>query len=245
MCQKRENAAQSEGKVLVASVVDDSPAAIAGLKAGDVIVKASDADQEISGTTLTVASVQALIAEEDLDPITFEISRGSEMKKFTVTPVTGIIADKPAIGVAMGSGELVRVPWYYAPYDGLITTYRATILTAQGLGQFLVASVSGTADFTQVAGPIGIVGMVGSASSSGIAYVLFFTAIISINLAIINILPFPALDGGRLLFVAIEAITRRNVSPKIMNGFNAVGFMLLILLMVVITYHDIVKLFIK
>lgn len=237
--------AQTEGKVIVTSVLENSPAAYAGFKVGDLIVKATDSDQEISGSTLTVVSVQALIAEKDLDPITFEVIRGVETKDIKVVPSTGIIADKPAIGISMDSGELVKVPWYTAPYDGLITTYRATIMTASGLGQFFLSSVQGTADFKQVSGPVGIVGMVGNASASGLAYVLFFTAIISINLAIINILPFPALDGGRLLFVAIESVIRKNISPRIMNTFNAVGFALLILLMIIVTYHDIAKMFIK
>ena len=240
--------AQTEGKVIVTSVIEKSPASSAGFMVGDLIVKANDSDQEISGSTLTVTSIQALIAEKDLDLITFEVIRGNETKDIKVVPLMGILADlaeKPAIGISMDSGELVKVPWYTAPYNGLITTYHATVMTASGLGQFFLASVQGTADFKQVSGPIGIVGMVGNASASGLAYVLFFTAIISINLAVINILPFPALDGGRLLFVAIESVIRKNISPRIMNTFNALGFALLILLMLVVTYHDIAKMFVK
>lgn len=227
------------------SVIEKSPASSAGFMVGDLIVKANDSDQEISGSTLTVTSIQALIAEKDLDLITFEVIRGNETKDIKVVPLMGILAEKPAIGISMDSGELVKVPWYTAPYNGLITTYHATVMTASGLGQFFLASVQGTADFKQVSGPIGIVGMVGNASASGLAYVLFFTAIISINLAVINILPFPALDGGRLLFVAIESVIRKNISPRIMNTFNALGFVLLILLMLVVTYHDIAKMFVK
>ncbi len=240
-----ENGTNSTGKVLVVNVLENSPAEGAGLKQGDIIIKASDKAQEISGTTLTVESVQSLIADEDKSPITFEITRGTEIVEIEVTPAEGIINDKPAIGISMDSGELIKVPWYRALYDGLLTTFRATVLTAVGLFQFLVSAVQGTADFKQVAGPVGIIGMVGNASASGLSYLFFFTAIISINLAIINILPFPALDGGRLLFVGIESIIRRNISPKVMNTFNAVGFMLLILLMIVITYHDIAKMFVK
>jgi regulator of sigma E protease len=240
-----DSGADTSGKVLVAQVIEESPAAAGGLQAGDVIVGVTDGKQELSGTTLTVESVQNLIAEKDLDPLTFEVVRGTETKEISVVPTTGIIADKPAIGISMDSGELVRVPWYRAPIEGFVTTIRATVLTAQGLWTFLVSAVQGTANFGQVAGPVGIIGMVGNASSSGVSYILFFTALISINLAIINILPFPALDGGRLLFVTIEAITRKNIPPGVANAFNAVGFIILITLMLVITYHDIVKMFIK
>ncbi len=240
-----KDSANIEGKVLVTSVIKDSPAEKAGLLMGDLIVKASDSDQELSGSTLTVSSVQTLISEADMDKVTLEVNRGSEVKEISVTPVKGIIADKPAVGISMDSGELVKVVWYKAPYEGFLTTFRVTVATAVGLYQFVASAIGGTADYQQVSGPVGIVNMVGNASASGLAYLLFFTAIISINLAIINILPFPALDGGRLLFVAIESVIRRNISPKIMNSFNAVGFVLLLLLMVVITYHDIAKLFIK
>jgi regulator of sigma E protease len=240
-----DSQADTSGKVLVVQVLEDSPAAAGGLQQGDIILGARDADQELSGSTLTVESIQNLIAEEDVDPLTFEIMRGTETQEISVTPSKGIIADKPAIGISMDTGELIKAPWYRALYDGLITTFRATVLTATGLWAFLVSAVQGTADFGQVAGPVGIVGMVGNASASGLSYILFFTALISINLAIINILPFPALDGGRLLFVAIEAITRKNIPPNIANTFNAIGFVLLIGLMLVITYHDVAKMFIK
>lgn len=240
-----ESSANTGGKVLVVNVLEESPAATAGFKQGDLIVRASDSDQEVSGSTLTVESVQSLIAEEDKDTLAFEVLRGAETLSIEVVPSEGIISGKPAIGISMDSGELVKVPWYRALYDGFFTTVRATVLTAVGLWQFVASAIGGTADFQQVAGPVGIVGMVGNASASGIAYLLFFTALISINLAIINILPFPALDGGRLLFVAIETVIRRNISPKVMNAFNAIGFMLLILLMIVITYHDVAKMFIK
>ncbi len=240
-----KDSANTVGKVLVTNVIKESPAEKAGFKAGDLIVKVDDSNRELASSTLTIESVQGLIAEKDLDMLTFQVLRGSETKEISVTPSTGIIADKPAIGISMDSGELVKVVWYKAPYEGLITTFRATIATAVGLYQFVASAIHGTADYQQVSGPVGIVNMVGNASASGLAYLLFFTAIISINLAIINILPFPALDGGRLLFVVIESITRRKIKPVIMNGFNAVGFILLLLLMAVITYHDIAKMFIK
>ena len=100
----------------------------------------------------------------------------------------------------------------------------------------------GTADLSQVAGPIGIVGMVGDAATFGIVALLTFTAMISLNLAVINMLPIPALDGGRLLFVAFEAITRKPINPVWMGRVNLVGFALLMLLMILVTWSDIAKL---
>jgi len=101
----------------------------------------------------------------------------------------------------------------------------------------------GEAELKNVAGPVGIVGLVGDAAESGFVSVIMFTAFISINLAVLNLLPFPALDGGRLLFILIEVVTRRNINPKVANILNLVGFLILIGLMIVITVSDIGKLF--
>src|SRR6185436_910627 len=98
-----------------------------------------------------------------------------------------------------------------------------------------------SADLSQVAGPLGIAGVVGSASAQGLGYLLSIMAIISINLALINLIPVPALDGGRLLFVIIEGITRRPVKVKVAHTLNAAGFAFLIFLMVVVTAHDLFK----
>ncbi|MEK9184137.1 MAG: site-2 protease family protein, partial [Patescibacteria group bacterium] len=98
-----------------------------------------------------------------------------------------------------------------------------------------------TADLSQVAGPVGIAGAVGDASASGLTALMTITALISINLALINLLPIPALDGGRLLFVAIESVIRKPLNPVFANGVNAIGFALLVLLMLVVTASDIFK----
>jgi len=85
--------------------------------------------------------------------------------------------------------------------------------------------------------------MVGDARELGFVYLLTFTALISINLSIINLLPFPALDGGRLFFILIEAITRKRISSKVFNIVNTAGFALLILLMLIITIQDLRNIF--
>jgi regulator of sigma E protease len=90
---------------------------------------------------------------------------------------------------------------------------------------------------------VGLVGHVGEAAKFGFTNLLTFTALISLNLAVINLIPFPALDGGRLLFVAIEGITRRRINVKFVNILNVVGFALLMLLMISVTVSDVVKLF--
>src|SRR3989338_3919569 len=115
--------------------------------------------------------------------------------------------------------------------------------TAAGLYTLIFDGLQGKGSFSSVTGPVGMVGIVGDAYQFGFVYLLSFAALISINLAIINLLPFPALDGGRLFFLLIEKIKGSRINPKFANTTNMIGFGILILLMLVVTYHDVVKLF--
>lgn len=241
---------EKEGKIIVVGVAEGSPAEEAGIKAGDVVYEIKSVETKKTGMSpmtlnednLTVQTAQELIAERE--KLTFQVYRVDEMKTFTVVPEEGIVAGKKAIGISMESTSLIQVPWYSALIEGAKTTYSVTVLTAQGLYGFVADAFTGKADYQQVSGPIGIVGLVDDASASGFSYLLFFTALISINLAVINVLPFPALDGGRILFIIIEAIMHRPIAPKVANALNLGGFALLILLMLVVTYQDILKLII-
>ncbi len=234
-----------DSKVIISEVVPLSPADKSGLKAGDAIISVKEGNTTLSGNALQVSSIQNLISSDKGQQIVFDIDRGGTAIAINMLPVMGIVNGKAAVGIAMESAGIIQVPFYLAPYEGLKVAYEATVLTEQGLFSFLGTIFHGTAHFDQVSGPVGIVGMVGSASKSGFSYLLFFTALISINLAVINLMPFPALDGGRLLFVIIESITRKSIPPRVANALNATGFALLILLMLVVTYHDIFKLFVK
>ena len=111
-----------------------------------------------------------------------------------------------------------------------------------GLVGFLKQAVLGRANLDAVTGPLGIASLVGEARVLGMTYLLSFTAFISVNLAVINLLPVPALDGGRLLFLFIEAIIRRPIPSKFTRAMNSAGFVLLIFFMLFITYRDIVRL---
>ena len=133
--------------------------------------------------------------------------------------------------------------FFEALVQSFITTGEGLKNITIGLGTLLAGAFTGEADLSQVAGPVGIVGMVGDAADFGLVALLTFTAIISLNLAIINLLPIPALDGGRLLFVAIEAVTNKPINPAWAGRLNFIGFVLLMILMVVVTYNDIVRIF--
>ena len=116
-------------------------------------------------------------------------------------------------------------------------------MVALSLFNFVVGAIKGTVGLNAIAGPVGIAGIAGSAAKFGFVYFLSFIAFLSINLAIINILPFPALDGGRLLFLLIEKIKGSPVNPKISSVVHGVGMAILLTLMLMVTYRDILKLF--
>ncbi len=228
-------------KLVITDVLDSSPAKNALLKTGDEIVKVSRGSKIIEGENLTVKNVQDAISESSIN-ITFTYKRSGKIFSTNVTPSSDIIPGKKAVGISMENIGLLKLPVHKALLSGAKDTIFILKETAVGLGQFLWKAVTFRSDLSQVAGPIGIAGAVGEAKSMGFVYLISLMALISINLAVINLLPFPALDGGRLLFVIIESITRRPISPKIARTANVVGFAFLIILMVVITAHDIFKL---
>src|SRR6185295_12449320 len=149
----------------------------------------------------------------------------------------------PEIGISMDEIGIAKMPLFTAVWEGMKLTLSMTKGTAVGLYTLIAEGIMGKGSFAAVTGPVGMVGIVGDAYKFGFVYLLSFTALISINLAIINLLPFPALDGGRLFFLLIEKIKGSRMNAKVANTVNTVGFSLLILLMIVITYHDIAKLF--
>ncbi|MEK7176063.1 MAG: M50 family metallopeptidase [Patescibacteria group bacterium] len=226
-------------RTLITVVIPGSPAALAGLKEGDVIVSMSRGN---SYAELSPEALSEFISRSPL-PITLSIERGKSSVVKTIAPKEGIIAGRPALGISMETIGIVKLPFYKAFWEGLKTTASLTLVTAKAIITLLSQAVLGRADLTAVAGPVGIVGMVGDIRELGIAYLITFTALLSINLSIINLMPFPALDGGRLLFVGIEAIIRRPIPSRFFNALNTAGFALLIFLMILITIHDVRNIF--
>lgn len=226
-------------KLIITQITPDSPAQTAGLKAGDTILELSSGPDVVSSPV--IETTQKFIASHDEVELTF--ARGAETKTTTVRGVEGIIDDRRAIGISMDIIGTLKLPVHEALYAGGTATASLVGSMTVGILNFFKNIFVGDASFDGVSGPVGIVGIVSDASTLGFVHLLSLTAVISINLAIINILPFPALDGGRLFFLLIEAIKRSPIKPVVANTANGIGFILLILLMVVVTYHDIVKIF--
>jgi len=239
-----EDVAGAEAVLYVASVLPEGP--LDGvIPPGSKILSLSSGDNELVSPRPTEFS-QFIQDNADRDISINFLAPKSEEQTVTVTPVKGLIADnesKAAVGVALSLVETEKYSFVAAMIEASKATYNGLINITVGLTSLLADAVTGNADFAQVAGPVGIVGMVGDAADFGLTALLTFTAFISLNLAVINMLPVPALDGGRLLFVAYEAVTKKAVNPLWAGRMNLIGFVLLMLLMITVTYNDILRLF--
>lgn len=229
-----------DAQLVITSVSPSSPAYEAGLKVGDVVREAVS-EQKYALDELSPQALSNFIEAHGKDGVTLGISRGQEVVSVDVVGREGVVPGRIAIGISMDKIGILRLPVHLAIYEGGLDTVRLTYATVVSLFTFIGQVFIGQGDLSQITGPVGIVSLVGDVTTLGFVYLLSFTAIISINLAVINLMPFPALDGGRLLFVAIEAIRRKAISPKVANALNGIGFALLILLMIVVTVKDIFR----
>ncbi|HEY5383175.1 MAG TPA: M50 family metallopeptidase [Candidatus Paceibacterota bacterium] len=233
--------------VLVVGVLPNSPAAKAGLLGGDQIEEVQTGTDALDLRPLTATDKEAsavtnFISAHQDESVVITVLRDGEEKAFLAKAGDGFIAGRKAIGVQLDDVGTLALPPQLALLQGGVLGWDITKSTAIGLAGFLKQIFTGTADFSQVAGPIGITVFGAATLHQGWAAAAVLTALISINLAVINLLPIPGLDGGRLLIIIFEAILRRPISPKIITKFTLAGFALLILLMLLVSYHDIVRL---
>ncbi len=218
--------------IAITFINPSSPAEKAGLKPGDELIASS------------VEEIQNNINASKENGVKIKYRRDGEEIEKSIIAEKGIVEDKYAIGIAMDNVSTLKLPIHLAIYESARFTIHIISATFVGIWDLIYGIFDGSSNMSAVTGPIGIAGLVGDAAKLGFTYLLMFTAIISINLGVLNFIPFPALDGGRIFFVIIESIIRRPIKPVIANTVNAIGFGLLILLMIVVTYKDIAKLFV-
>jgi regulator of sigma E protease len=218
-------------KIIIVAISPNSPAAQAGLKPGDEIIGFAK-----------IEDAQKFINENKGKEIELKYKRGGEISSAKLIPRINPPEGQGAIGIAMDEAGIVKLPFYKAIWQGLKMTYHLTIAIAVAIFSFIVAAVKGLAGFESVMGPVGIVAATGVVAKLGFAYFLSFIALLSINLAVINIIPFPALDGGRLFFLLIEKIKGSAINPRFSSIVHTVGLAILLILMIAITYKDILKL---
>ncbi|MEF3692329.1 MAG: RIP metalloprotease RseP [Candidatus Moraniibacteriota bacterium] len=229
-----------DAKVQISQVIDDSPAKEMGLAVGDQVIKICDG-KNICRTIGKVEEMQSFINERKGEKLIFTIKRGDEIKELEGMPRKEYPGDQGSLGVSLARTALVQYPWYEAIGKGLTAVFDMIVLILVTLGALIGKLFTGGKPAMDVAGPIGIAIMTKQVSALGLTYLLQFTAALSINLGIINILPFPALDGGRILFILIEKIKGSPINQKFEQMANSIGFALLLLLMVVVTFRDFIQ----
>ncbi|MEK7633695.1 MAG: M50 family metallopeptidase [Patescibacteria group bacterium] len=230
--------------VVIEKVTKNSPAENAGLKEKDIIIKLIPQNSEFPQVSLT--SSEILISQTNKfagQAIGLEIKRDGKTFLTKIIPRKNPPKGEGPLGIAITSFTEKKYPWYSAPYYGLIVAFNITFKIATELGKLLFGLITFQKTHVDIAGPVGIANLAGQAIKFGRNAFIEFLALLSLNLAIMNILPFPALDGGRLIFVLYEGITKKRPNKNIERYTNLIGFIVLLSLAALITINDIIKLF--
>lgn len=224
-------------KVTVVEAQPGSPAKLAGLQKDDVILSIAGKKVTNSEQLITLAKSKAG------KTVALKVERNSRVFTLSISPRANPPKNQGALGAVITDLELKKYAWYQAPWKGLTESIKISLLFYQELGRILWQFVTFQNPQVDVAGPVGIVQLTGKAVSYGYEAVIQLLGLLSLNLALINIIPFPALDGGQISFIVFEQLTRRKLSDNLKARINAAGFAFLLFLLFLITIKDVRSLF--
>lgn len=228
-------------KIQIIQVVEGSPAEKAGLKVLDEIA-GFNTDSGFVGVT-TIEEVQKFTSEHRGQKVIMVLRQGKQLTNKEVETRLNPPPGEGSMGIAMALTGIVSYPWYESIWRGVHDAYILTYNTVYGYGILIKTLFFEQKLMAEVSGPIGIAGITGQAARVGFSYLMQFVAMISINLAVLNIVPLPALDGGRAFFLLIEKIKGKPMDRRLESAVNSIGFALLITLMIYVTIKDITKFF--
>jgi regulator of sigma E protease len=223
--------------IQIVSLIDDGAAKTAGLEVGDEILEF--ADEKVS----VVDGLIKLSKNYQDQAVSVVYKRGDDIKSTSIN--LGNESEDYIIGARLGQSEYVRSTWS-APIVGVATTAQFTWLTVGGIGSLLANIFTANMDVVgdSVSGPIGILGSIfPSAVAGGIVQLILLSAIVSLSLAVMNILPIPALDGGRWTTMTVYKLMKKKLTKEREEKIQAAGFFFLMALIILVTYNDIAKLF--
>ncbi|HBB36379.1 MAG: membrane-associated zinc metalloprotease [Candidatus Moranbacteria bacterium GW2011_GWC1_45_18] len=226
-------------KIHIVDVGKGTPAEAMGIRAGDEILGAVMNNNLLKFSS--VEEVQNFIGENKGSQVVLEIQRGKEKLEISGTPRADFPEGEGPLGIGLAKIVIAKYPWYKAIALGFQYTFDLTVTFISFLGLLIWRLIVGQPAGLDVSGPVGIAVLTGQVAQLGFDYLIRFTAMLSVNLAIINILPIPALDGGRILFILIERLKGSPVSQKFEQRAHSLGFALLISLMVFVTVRDFAK----
>jgi len=257
-----ENGSLRDAKVQIAAVAPASPADKSGIKAGDTIrefkiqnsetelpfsINESEGEEEnvvlFAFKIQKVREIQEFTEEYKGKEVTLTIERGKEIFDVSLVPRISPPSGEGAMGVALVRTAIKSYPWWQGGWQGIKAAFNLTFAVIEGWSGAIKNIVKGAPSGVQLMGPVGIFSLFNQAGQLGVNYFLQFIAVISIYIALFNILPIPAVDGGKFLFLIIEAFRKKPFSPKIEQNITAVFFALLIMMMIWVTIKDISRIF--
>lgn len=218
--------------VVITQVQTDTPAGQAGLKINDLVVGFKN-----------VEDLVVFINQNKGQKISLKVERGGKEMTFEMTPRINPPQNQGALGIALADTGQENQGVFKSVWDGFKASVNIFAMVFVGIAGLLKSAILGKASLEAVTGPVGIVKITAQASHMGFIYLMQLLALISLNLAALNIFPFPALDGGRILFLIIGKIKGSPLPKRFEQYANAAGMALLLLLMVLITIKDIWRLF--
>lgn len=223
-------------RVMILGVEDGLPAAEAGMMSGDILIELSSDEREVA--VERVSDVRSFLSDNRGSEVTALVERGDSKEELIVVSHE----DDGIMGVFLERTELQKYPWYEAPFRGALMTGSMTTNVVYFLGSSAKRAIFGQPlpPGVQMAGPVGIVkDFFAGAIERGLVDYLQVMVMVSISLAIFNLIPIPALDGGRLLFLAIEKVKGSPINQKLEQNLVAASFMMLLGLFFLVTFYDI------
>jgi regulator of sigma E protease len=219
----------------VQDIIPGGAAETAGIRAGDRILSVNE--QPVADWNELLMAIQS--NEDPLMRLVLE--RNGQTLSVSVTPRPDAETGRKMIGIKTGPNSLIwqKIP----PLEGVLAGFRQTGMTFGLIIQSLGQLFSGNVSIRDLSGPVGIVTVIAQTAKEGVVSLIYLTAFLSINIGICNLLPIPALDGGRLFFIVVEKIIRRPISPEKEGMIHLAGLVMLLMLMVVVTYFDVLRLF--
>lgn len=224
------------GKVSVTGVKENSPAAQIGIKPGNFILS-------FEGKKVRTAAELVDLTNKNAGKLSvLEIEENGKTRLAAAVPRLNPPSGEGRLGIVVSTATIEeRVPFWQAPFLGLWRSIQATIDVASAVGKAIADLFHGAP--VEVGGPVAIYSLAKTTADGGLKIFLQFVTLLSLNLVVVNLLPIPALDGGRILFVAIEAARGKKLSPKVEHALNSLGFALLLVLIILISIRDIRVLF--
>ena len=234
----------SQPKVQIVEVEKGSPAQQAGIEMGDVVLNVRNFSGKEQKKITKVSELQKFTNSHKGQVIILKIQHGKKISDMPLSPRISPPEGEGSMGVGLIRVVSIKYPWYRAILEGIRECIEITWMIIVALANVLLTLFKGKPlpSGVQLMSVVGIGSLMAQVFSLGISYYLRFLAVISINLAILNILPIPALDGGKLLFLVIEAIRGKPVPQKIEQRVTSLFFILLVVVAILVTAKDVIKL---